>query len=92
MKNLFELIDQLRFHSSEWKEFLISRKNFELYAKSKIDDISLRKCPIFFMNLKNEESKDRERTNLTNSFKINPHAGKNTQYNRHDQKLITFSG
>ena len=90
MKNLFELIDQLRFHSSEWKEFLISRKNFELYAKSKIDDISLRKCPIFFMNLKNEESKDRERTNLTNSFKINPHAGKNTQYNRHDQKTYNL--
>ncbi len=76
MRDLFELVDQLKFHSSEWKEFLVSKKNFELYAKSEIEDISMRTCPIFFMNYKSSDDKDKERNNLKNSFKINPHTGK----------------
>ena len=64
MKDLFELVDQLKFHSSEWKEFLVSKKNFELYAKSEIEDISKRTCPIFFMNYKSKDDKDKERNNL----------------------------
>ena len=38
------------------------------------------------MNFKSEDSSDRERHNLKNSFKINPHTGKNKDYNRHDQR------
>ena len=86
MKNLSELINELKFHSSEEKEFLLSKINFNLYAKSENEEISSRICPIIFMNYKSEDSKDRERHNLTNSFKINPHAGKNTKYSRHDQR------
>ena len=90
MKDLYELVDQLKFHSSEWKEFLISKKNFELYSKSQIEDISLRTCPIFFMNHKCNDGKELERHNLKNSFKINPHAGKNTNYNKYDQRTYNF--
>ena len=90
MRDLFELVDQLKFHSSEWKEFLVSKKNFELYAKSEIEDISMRTCPIFFMNYKSSDDKDKERNNLKNSFKINPHTGKNTKYNRYDQRTYNL--
>ena len=77
MRDLFELVDQLKFHSSEWKEFLVSKKNFELYAKSEIEDISMRTCPIFFMNYKSSDDKDKERNNLKNSFKITIQENKN---------------
>ena len=90
MKDLYELVDQLKFHSSEWKEFLISKKNFELYSKSQIEDISLRTCPIFFMNHKSDDGKELERHNLKNSFKINPHTGKNTNYNKYDQRTYNL--
>ena len=86
MKNLSELINELKFHSSEEKEYLLSKINFNLYAKSENEEISSRICPIIFMNYKSEDSKDKERHNLPNSLKINPHAGKNTKYNRHDQR------
>tara|TARA_B100000902_G_scaffold388046_1_gene433054 strand:+ start:3698 stop:6235 length:2538 start_codon:yes stop_codon:yes gene_type:complete len=90
MRDLFELVDQLKFHSSEWREFLVSKKNFELYAKSEIEDISMRTCPIFFMNYKSKDDKDKERNNLKNSFKINPHTGKNTKYSRYDQRTYNL--
>lgn len=90
MKDLYELVDQLKFHSSEWKEFLISKKNFELYANSEVDEISSRTCPIFFMNHKSIDDKENERTNLKNSFKINPHTGKNTKYNKYDQRTYNL--
>ncbi len=90
MKDLFELVDQLKFHSSEWKEFLISKKNFELYANSEVEDIRSRTCPIFFMNYKSKNDKENERTALRNSFKINPHTGKNTNYNKHDQRTYNL--
>ena len=37
---------------------------------------------IIFMNYKSQEGKDRERGNLKGSRAINPHAGKNTEYNK----------
>ena len=86
MKTLFQIIDQLRFHSLEWKEFLLSRTNFELYAENENKEISERRCPIFFMNHKSEDDKDKERHNIKNSNKINPHSGKNTNYDRHNQR------
>ena len=80
MKDLYNLISQLKFHSSEYKEFLTSKTNFELYAKSEDENISKKEyVPIFFMNYKSENEKDLKRGNLPNSFKINPHVGKNKQ-------------
>ena len=90
MKNLYELITQLKFHSSEWREFLTGTTNFELYAKSEDENISSRICPIFFMNYNSNDDKERTRKNLKNSFKINPHTGKNTNYNRHDQRTYNL--
>ena len=90
MKDLFELIKELKFHSSELKEYLLSKTNFELYAKSEIKDISSRICPIFFMNYRSEDDKDKVRHNLKNSFKINPHSGKNENYNKHDQRTYNL--
>ena len=86
MKDLYNLVNQLRFHSSEESELLLSKTNFKLYAESDNDEICSRTCPIFFMNYKSNDSKERNRSNLKNSFKINPHAGKNTNYNRYDQR------
>ena len=63
------IISQLKFHSSEYKEFLTSKTNFELYAKSEDENISKRICPIFFMNYKSENEQDLKRGNLPNSFK-----------------------
>ena len=90
MKDLYNLISQLKFHSSEYKEFLTSKTNFELYAKSEDENISKRICPIFFMNYKSENEQDLKRGNLPNSFKINPHAGKNTNYDRYDQRTYNL--
>ena len=90
MKNLYELVTQLKFHSSEWREFLIGTINFELYAKSDDENISSRICPIFFMNHNSNNDNERTRKNLKNSFKINPHTGKNTNYNRYDQRTYNL--
>lgn len=90
MKNLFELVSLLRFHSSEKTSFLLSKTNFELYSKSENKEINSRMCPIFFMNYQSEDEKDRIRSNLKNSYKINPHAGKNENYKREDTKTHNF--
>ena len=50
----------------------------------------MRTCPIFFMNYKSKDDKENERTALRNSFKINPHTGKNTNYNKHDQRTYNL--
>ena len=42
------------------------------------------------MNYKSENEKDLKRGNLPNSFKINPHAGKNTNYERYDQRTYNL--
>ena len=90
MKNLFELIKQIKFHRSELKEYLLSKTNFQLYAESENKEISSRMCPIFFMNYKSGDDKDSRRTNLKNSFKINPHAGANEDYNKDDQRTYNL--
>ena len=36
MRDLFELVDQLKFHSSEWKEFLVSKKTLNYTQKVRL--------------------------------------------------------
>ena len=49
MKDLYNLISQLKFHSSEYKEFLTSKTNFELYAKKVRTKILVKEYVLYFL-------------------------------------------
>ena len=92
--NISDLYDyfykDLKFHNYEWKDFLLASLNFKGYSEDERKEINQRICPIIFMNYQSEDNENRNRSNLKGSSAINPHAGKNTKYNKENKQTYNL--
>ena len=86
--NLF--FKDIKYHSYEWKDFLLASMNFKGYATDDRKEINKRLCPVLFMNYKSDDDKERTRGNLKNSVSVNPHGGKNTNYKKSDRSTYNL--
>ena len=84
--DLYDLFKQLHFHNNEWKNFLLAELNFKAYKNDKRPEINTRMCPVLFMNYKSQG----ERTTLKGSRSINPHVGKDSNYNKNNPSTYEF--
>ena len=82
MKDLYDVFSKIKFHHNEWRDFLLASVNFKAYKEDKRPSINKRKCPVLFMNYKSEDGIPRERSTLKGSRSVNPHVGKNSEYNK----------
>ena len=82
MKDLYNIFSKIKYHHNEWRDFLLASVNFKAYKEDKRPSINKRKCPVLFMNYKSEDGIPRERSTLKGSRSVNPHAGKNSEYNK----------
>ena len=83
---MYDLFKQLHFHNNEWKNFLLAELNFKAYKNDKRPEINTRMCPVLFMNYKSQG----ERTTLKGSRSINPHVGKDSNYNKNNPSTYEF--